>query len=141
MENPNLSHPSAFVVPSTSPSVIIFQAEMEDATEKVGGPGSDTTYLANTSDVVSHSSKVNRTATTFSYARFRTRSVPERFTLSEENTRFSKCIFPNAEEEREGEGTGLESVGSISNFEFPTPPAPPAANGDGDDLGKGYSLL
>jgi hypothetical protein len=140
MENPNLSHPSAFVVvPNTSPSVILSPAQAVGGEEKEGGQGSDTTYFANTSEVVSHSSNVNLTATTFSYATFRTRSAPERFIVSAENSRLSKCMFPNPEEEREGEGTGLESVASISNFEFPPPPPP--ANGDGDDRGKGYPLL
>jgi len=129
MENPNLSHPSAIVVPSTSPSVIIFPADAEG--EDGEDEGSETTYLANTSEVVSHSSKVNRTATTFSYARFRTRSVPERFIVSEENSRLSKCTLPDPEE---GEGTGLERDASISYFVFPPPPP---ANGDGEDRGKG----
>ena len=60
--------------------------------------------------------------------------MPERFIVSVENSRLSKCMFPDPEE---GEGTGLESVESISNFnEFPPP-----ANGDGEDRGKGCVLL
>jgi len=118
------------------------EGEGEEDGEEEGRQGNETTYLANTSQVVSHSSKVNLTATTFLYARFRTRSVPERFIVSVENSRLSKCTFRNP---KEREGTGLESVASISNFVFPPPPPP--ANGDGEDReptsirGKGYALL
>ena len=50
---------------------------VEGALNGGGSDGSETTCLHDTSDVVCHSSRVNRTATSFEYARFRTNTEPQ----------------------------------------------------------------
>jgi hypothetical protein len=56
------------------------EEEEEDGLKNVEGrEGCESTYRAETSEVVCHSSSVKRTATSFAKARLRTKTVPARF--------------------------------------------------------------